>query len=183
LCFYDQNSLRRDFLRDSALKIQNSITYTLFFMVLMQSGLRNPDSTTVNSEHVCNIDSHFKDKTSYGTPPSKSIIPSFRPFFFMVLMQSGLRNPDCKRAFLKILQGVREGNRVGKVILFFFLSFFYKLGRDMKLNLALLMQIAICTSTFLSFDICTPFIKKARALGRRTPDRCLGPALSESICV
>jgi len=36
----------------------------------------------------------------------------------MVLMQSGLRNPECKGAFLEILQGAREGNRVGKVILF-----------------------------------------------------------------
>jgi len=82
-------------------------------MVLMQSGLRNPDNTNTNSEHVCNIDSHFKDninlpifhhcvfmiktpleETSYETPPSKSKIPSFTPFFFMVLMQSGLRNPD-----------------------------------------------------------------------------------------
>ena len=70
-------------------------------MVLLQSGLRNPDSTSINYEHVCNIDSHFKDninlpsfhpwvfmiktpleKSSYGTPPSKSKIPSFRPFFF-----------------------------------------------------------------------------------------------------
>jgi len=33
----------------------------------------------------------------------------------MVLMQSGLRNPDCKGTFLKILQGAREGHRVGKV--------------------------------------------------------------------
>jgi len=67
----------------------------------MQSGLRNPDRTSTNSEHVCNIDSHFKDninlpsfhpcvfmiktpleETSYGTPPSKFKIPSFRPFFF-----------------------------------------------------------------------------------------------------
>ena len=71
-----------------------------FFIVLMQSGLRNPDSTNTNYEHVCNMDSHFKDninlpsfrpcafmiktpleRTSYGTPPSKSKIPSFRPFF------------------------------------------------------------------------------------------------------
>ena len=71
-----------------------------FFMVLMQSGLRNLDSTSTNSEHVCNIDSHFKDninlpsfhpcvfmiktpleETSYGTPPSKSKISSFTPFF------------------------------------------------------------------------------------------------------
>jgi len=88
----------------------------------MQSGLRNPDNTSTNYEHVCNIDSHFKDninlpsfhpcvfmiktlleETSYGTPPSKSKIPSFKPFFFMVLMQSGLRNSDYKGAFLKIL--------------------------------------------------------------------------------
>jgi len=66
----------------------------------MQSELRNPDSTSTNSEHVCNMDSHFKDNinlpgfhpcvfmiktplkgTSYGTPPSISKIPSFRPFF------------------------------------------------------------------------------------------------------
>ena len=35
----------------------------------------------------------------------------------MVLMQSGLRNLDCKGAFLKILQDAREGNKMGKVIL------------------------------------------------------------------
>jgi len=105
-------------------------------MVLMQSGLSNPDITSTNSEHVCNMDSHFKDyinlpsfcpcvfmiktpleRTSYRTPPSKSKIPLFRPFFFMVLIQSGLRNPNCKGAFLEILQGAREDNRVGKVIL------------------------------------------------------------------
>jgi len=81
-------------------------------MVLMLSGLRNLDNTSTNSEHVYNIDSHFKDNinllnfhpcifmiktplegTSYRTPPSKSKISSFRPFF-MVLMQFGLRNPD-----------------------------------------------------------------------------------------
>jgi len=69
-----------------------------FFMVL--SRLRNPDSTSTNSEHIYNIDSHFKDNinllsfhpcifmiktplkgTSYGTPPWKSKIPLFRPFF------------------------------------------------------------------------------------------------------
>jgi hypothetical protein len=69
-------------------------------MVLVQSGLRNSDSTNTNYEHVCNMDSHFKNNinlpsfhpcvfmintplegTSYGTPPSKSKIPSFRPFF------------------------------------------------------------------------------------------------------
>jgi len=79
----------------------------------MQFGLRNPDNINTNSEHVCNMDSHFKDNinlpsfhpcvfmiktplevTSYETPPSKSKIPSFRPFFYMVLMQFGLRNPD-----------------------------------------------------------------------------------------
>jgi len=66
----------------------------------MQSRLRNPDNTSTNSEHVCNMDSHFKDNinlpsfhpcvfmiktplegTSYEPPPSKSKIPSFRPFF------------------------------------------------------------------------------------------------------
>jgi len=85
---------------------------TIFFMVLMQFGLRNPDSTNTYYEHVCNMDSHPKDNinlpsfhscvfmiktllegTSYRTPPSKSKISSFRPFF-MVLMQFGLRNPD-----------------------------------------------------------------------------------------
>ena len=69
-------------------------------MVLMQFELCNLDSTSTNSEHVCNMDSHFKDNinlpsfhpcvimiktplkgNSYGTPPSKSKIPSFRPFF------------------------------------------------------------------------------------------------------
>ena len=59
-----------------------------FFMVLMQFGLRNPNYTSTNSKHVCNMDSHFKDNinlpnshpcvfmiktplegTSYGTPP------------------------------------------------------------------------------------------------------------------
>jgi len=71
-----------------------------FFMVLMQFKLRNSDNTSTNSEYVCNMDSHFKDNinlpnfhpcvlmiktplegTSYETPPSKSKIPSFRPFF------------------------------------------------------------------------------------------------------
>jgi len=77
----------------------------------MQFGLRNPDSTNTNSEHVCNIDSHFKDnidlpsfhlrvvmiktpieETSYGTPPSKSKIPPDP--FFIVLIQLELRNSD-----------------------------------------------------------------------------------------
>ena len=59
-----------------------------FFMVLMQFRLRNPNYTSANSKHVCNMDSHFKDNinlpnshpcvfmiktpiegTSYGTPP------------------------------------------------------------------------------------------------------------------
>ena len=67
----------------------------------MQSGLRNPDNTSTNSKHVCNIDSHFEDninlpsfhpcvfmiktplkETSYGTPSSRSKISSFKPFFF-----------------------------------------------------------------------------------------------------
>jgi len=71
-----------------------------FFMVLMQFGLCNPDNTSTNFKHVCNIDSHFKDNinlpsfnpcvfmiktplegTFYGTPPKKSKITSFRPFF------------------------------------------------------------------------------------------------------
>jgi len=30
-------------------------------MVLMQFGLRNPDSTNTTFEHVCNMDGHFKD--------------------------------------------------------------------------------------------------------------------------
>jgi len=70
-------------------------------MVLMQFRLRNPDNTITNSEHVCNMNSYFKDNinlpsfhhcvfmiktplegTSYGTPLSKSKIPSFRPFFY-----------------------------------------------------------------------------------------------------
>jgi len=38
----------------------------------------------------------------------------------MVLMQFGLRNPDCKGAFLEILQSAREVNRLGKVILYYF---------------------------------------------------------------
>jgi len=32
-----------------------------FFMVLMQFKLRNLDNTNTNSEHVCNMNSHFKD--------------------------------------------------------------------------------------------------------------------------
>ena len=66
----------------------------------MQFGLRNPDSANTNFEHVCNMDSHFKDninlpsihpcvfmiktpleETYYGTPFSKSKIPSFIPLF------------------------------------------------------------------------------------------------------
>ena len=69
-------------------------------MVVVLSGLRTPDNTSTNYEHVYSIDSHFKDKinllsfhpyifmiktplegTSYGTLPSKSKISSFRPFF------------------------------------------------------------------------------------------------------
>jgi len=30
-----------------------------FFMVQTQFGLRNPNCTNTNSEHVCNMDSHF----------------------------------------------------------------------------------------------------------------------------
>ena len=58
------------------------------------------------------------EDTFYGTPPSKFKISSFRPLFFMVLMQSGVRNPDCKGAFLENLRGAQEGNRVEKVILY-----------------------------------------------------------------
>jgi len=69
-------------------------------MVLVLSGLRNPDTTSTYYEHVYNMDSHFKDNinllsfhpcifmiktplegTSYETPPSKSKISSFRHFF------------------------------------------------------------------------------------------------------
>jgi len=37
---------------------------SLFFMVLMQFWLRNPNCTSTNSEHVCSMDSHFKDNIS-----------------------------------------------------------------------------------------------------------------------
>jgi len=69
-------------------------------MVLVMFGLRNPDNTNTNSEHVHNMDSHFKDnfnllsfhpcifmikipleQTFYGAPLSKSKNPSFRPIF------------------------------------------------------------------------------------------------------
>jgi hypothetical protein len=45
-------------------------------MVLMQSGLRNPDNISTNSEHVCNIDSHFKDNIN---------LPNSHPCVFMIL--------------------------------------------------------------------------------------------------
>jgi len=33
-------------------------------MVLMQFGLHNLNYTNTNSEHVCNLNSHFKDNTT-----------------------------------------------------------------------------------------------------------------------
>ncbi|AET03627.1 hypothetical protein MTR_8g073880 [Medicago truncatula] len=44
-------------------------------MVLMQFGLRNPDSTSTNSEHVRNMDRHFKDNIN---------LLSFHPCIFMI---------------------------------------------------------------------------------------------------
>ena len=41
----------------------------------MQSGLRNPNSSNTNYEHVCNIDSHFKDNIN---------LPRFHPCVFMI---------------------------------------------------------------------------------------------------
>jgi hypothetical protein len=113
-------------------------------MVLMQSGLRNPDNIITNSEHVCNIDIHFKDninlpnshpcvfmilfdmnkpffwlflKAKFKIVEMREIMIADAPFLFMMLVKSGLRNPDCKGTFLKILYSAREDNKVGKVIL------------------------------------------------------------------
>lgn len=47
-----------------------------FFMVLMQFGLRNQNCTNTNYEHVCNMDSHFKDNIN---------LPNFHPCAFMIL--------------------------------------------------------------------------------------------------
>jgi len=82
-------------------------------MVLMQFEF-NPNCTSTNSEHVCNMDNHFKDNinlpnshpcvfmiktplegTSYGTPPLKIQNSIVLTLFFMVLMQFRLRNANC----------------------------------------------------------------------------------------
>jgi len=46
------------------------------FMVLMQFGLRNPDSTNTNSKHVCSMNSHLKDTIN---------LPNSHPCVFMIL--------------------------------------------------------------------------------------------------
>jgi len=53
-------------------------------MVLMQFGLRNPNCTSTNSEHVTNMDSHFKDNIN---------LPNSHPCAFMILF-------DMDRPFL-----------------------------------------------------------------------------------
>jgi len=44
-------------------------------MVLVMSGLRNPDSTNTNSKNVYNMDSHLKDNIN---------LFSFHPCIFMI---------------------------------------------------------------------------------------------------
>ena len=54
----------------------------------MQFGLRNPDSINTNSEHVCNIDSPFKDNINLlNSHPCVFMIlfDMNRPFFFLFL--------------------------------------------------------------------------------------------------
>jgi len=53
-------------------------------MVLMQFGLRNPNCTSTNSEHVTNMDSHFKDNIN---------LHNSHPCAFMILF-------DMDRPFL-----------------------------------------------------------------------------------
>jgi len=54
-------------------------------MVLMQFGLRNPNCINTNSEHVCNIDSYFKDNINlHNSHPCVFMIlfDMDRPLFF-----------------------------------------------------------------------------------------------------
>jgi len=57
-------------------------------MVLMQFGLRNPDITSTNFEHVCNMDSHFKDNINLtNSHPCVFMIIFYmnRPFFWLFI--------------------------------------------------------------------------------------------------
>ena len=54
-------------------RIQTPPKHLFFFMVLMQLRLHNPNCTSTNSEHVCNMNSHFKDNI---------ILPNSHPCVF-----------------------------------------------------------------------------------------------------
>ena len=54
----------------------------------MLFGLRNPDSTSTNSEHVCNMDSHFKNNINLPNSHPCVLMILFdmnRPFFWLFL--------------------------------------------------------------------------------------------------
>jgi len=57
-------------------------------MMLMQFGLRNPNCINTNSEHVCNMDCHFKYNINLPNSHSCVFMILFdinRPFFWLFL--------------------------------------------------------------------------------------------------
>jgi len=72
-----------------------------FFMVLMQFGLRNPDSTNTNSKHVCSMDSHFKDNIN---------LPNSHPCVFMILF-------DMNRPFFLFLKAKFKIDEMGEIMI------------------------------------------------------------------
>jgi hypothetical protein len=137
LVFLDQDSLRRDFLRDSTPQNPKFHRLDPFFMMLMQFGLHNSNCISTNSEHVCNMDSHFKDNINLPNSHLRVFMilsDRFLSFFllgFLVVFKSKIQNCwneryyDCwlyintvrimksklQGAFLEILQGA--SNAIG----------------------------------------------------------------------
>ena len=67
-----------------------------FFTVLMQFRLCNPDNTSTNYEHICNMNSHFKDNIN---------LPNSHPCVFMILF-------DMNRPFFFFL---KEKFKIGEM--------------------------------------------------------------------
>ena len=81
LVFLDQDSLRRDFLWDSAPQNPKFHRLDPFFHGADVVRITYPNCISTNYEHVCNMDSHFKDNIN---------LPNSHPFVFMILFDKFL---------------------------------------------------------------------------------------------
>ena len=70
-------------------------------MVQMQFGLRNPDNINTNFEHVCNIDSHFKNNIN---------LSDSHPCVFMILF-------DMNRPFFLFLKAKFKIDEMGEIMI------------------------------------------------------------------